>query len=318
MTTQLFCGTPANSPHPMRLAYFGLPLAGCLLSADGHEVALAVLAPVPAVGTRRLVRRLGPDRVVRVDGEGRYFDEVAARLAALAPDLVVSWFWTRRLPAEWIARGRLGGVGVHPSLLPRHRGPNPYFWTIDAGDPVTGVTVHRLTEEYDRGEVLATRTVAVGGRDAWQLARALDRPSLAALRETVRRLADGEVTGEPQLEAGATWAPEPTGDALRIDWNWSSARALRRIRALAPVPGLALEIRGVRCFVLTAAPSGEVPPALLPGEAGVARGGSRRVLLRTGDGAIAVTAAVIADDTDADAGIRVDGEELARRIFGPG
>lgn len=302
----------------MRLAYFGLPLAGCLLAEDGHEVVLAVLAPVAAVGSRRLERRLGPDRVVRVDGEDRYVAQVAARLAALAPDLVVSWFWTRRLPADWIAQGRLGGVGVHPSLLPRHRGPNPYFWTIDAGDPVTGVTVHRLTADYDRGEVLATRTLRVGERDAWQLARALDRPSLAALRETVRGLADGDVAGTPQPEAEATWAPEPTGDALRVDWTWPSARALRRIRALGPVPGLALEIRGVRCFVLAAAPSDEAPAALLPGEAGVARVGPPRVLLRTGDGAIAVTAALIADDTDADEGVRVDGEELARRIFGAG
>ena len=301
----------------MRLAYFGLPLAGCLLAEDGHDVALAVLSPVPAVGARRLVRRLGPDRVVRVDGEGRYAAEVATRLAAAAPDLVVSWFWTRKLPADWIARGRLGGVGVHPSLLPRHRGPNPYFWTIDVGDTVTGVTVHRLTAEYDRGDVLATRTLAVGERDAWQLARALDRPSLAALRATVRRLAEGDVAGTPQVEAEATWAPEPTGEALRVDFRWPSERVLRRVRALGPTPGLALEIREVRCFVLAATRSEEVPSALVPGEAGVAREGPPRVLLRTGDGAIAVTAAVVVEDTDAEEGVRVDGEELARRIFGP-
>ncbi len=302
----------------MRLAYFGLPLAGCLLAEDGHDIALAVLSPVPAVGARRLTRRLGPDRVVRVDREGRYATEVATRLAAAAPDLIVSWFWTRKLPLDWIARGRLGGVGVHPSLLPRHRGPNPYFWAIDAGDAVTGVTVHRLTAEYDRGEVLATRTLEVGERDAWQLARALDGPSLAALRATVRRLAVGDVVGTPQAEAEATWAPEPTGAALRVDFRWPTERVLRRVRALSPTPGLALEIRDVRCFVLAATRSEEVPPALLPGEAGVARAGPRRVLLRTGDGAIAVTAAVIVEDVDDEKVVRVDGEELARRIFGPG
>ena len=55
----------------------------------------------------------------------------------------------------------LGAIGVHPSLLPRHRGPDPYFWAIESGDLETGVTAHRLEEEYDTGAILAQRRLAI-------------------------------------------------------------------------------------------------------------------------------------------------------------
>jgi len=268
----------------VRLAYFGLPLGACLLHGDGHGIAMAVLPPVAAPGRRRLERLVGPV-IAGPDLEER----VPVELARTAPDLLVSWYWTRRLPEAWLAGARLGGIGVHPSLLPRHRGPNPFFWTIDSGDPECGVSVHRLTPEYDTGAVLAQIALPVGERNAWQLARALDRPSLRALREVVRRMSEGETILErPQDEALATWAPEPDGDALRVEWSWPTARVLRRIRALSPVPGLAIEICGLRLFVTRAADAASAPAYLEPGEARAVGGD---VIIRTGDGAIVVTEA---------------------------
>ncbi len=193
---------------------------------------------------------------------------VKAALDAHAPELLVSWFWTRRLPETWLLRAP--GIGVHPSLLPRHRGPNPYFWTIDSGDELAGVSVHRLTAEYDEGDVLERRSVEVGERNSWQLARALDRPSLAALRQVVSPIAAGHApAGEPQDPQAASWAPEPAGSQLAVDWSWPTARVLRRIRALAPVPGLAIEVRRTPIFVTHAAPATSFPAALAPGEAAI-------------------------------------------------
>src|SRR3954452_23698330 len=171
----------------LRIAYFGLPLAAWLLARDGHDVRFAVLAPVDAPGRRRLTRTIGAERVLAAKVLGsRLKARVEAAFAHEAPDLIVSWFWTRKLPSAWLERARYGGIGAHPSLLPRHRGPNPYFAAIDAGDRETGVTVHTLTAEYDEGDILLSRALPVGDLDAWRLARALDRPSLALLRQAVR------------------------------------------------------------------------------------------------------------------------------------
>jgi len=295
----------------IRIVYFGLPLGALLLAEDGTPPSIVVLSPAEAPGRRRLARRLD---VPILDARGSSAEALSASIdAALslaAPDLVVSWYFTRRIEERWLRRARLGGVGAHPSLLPRHRGPNPFFAAIDSGDRVTGVTVHRLTAAYDEGDVLAVEELPIGDRDAWQLARALDRPSLRLLRRVVRDIAHGaEPSGTPQDDAKATWAPEPTGEALRADFRWSTERVLRRIRALSPVPGLALSIRGVDLFVTRAEAVADFPVALHAGEAFV----GERVVIRTVDGAIAVTRAVVTDDATGDTEL-LRGDQLASRL----
>lgn len=300
----------------MKIAYFGLPLGALLLARDGHELATIVLSPIDAPGRRRLGQHadLQASELLDAQGAGAELDgRIDAALDGAPIDLLVSWFWTRKLPARWLTRARLGGIGVHPSLLPRHRGPNPYFWAIDAGDETTGVTLHRLTEEYDDGLLLATRSLPVGDRDAWQLARALDRPSLGLLRESVARLARGERLAEAkQDEARATWAPEPSGAELRVDFGWATERVLRRIRALSPTPGVALEVNGVPLFVTRAVRTESFVRALLPGEAHV----SDALVLRTSDGAVKVTRAFF-PEAEHDARTASDVAALMKRPPGP-
>jgi methionyl-tRNA formyltransferase len=315
-----------------RIAFFGLPLAACLLARDGHELCLAVLSPVAGPGRRRLGRLLPPEvpLVDLLESADSDFalptptpEDLTALLERAKPDLLVSWFWTRRLTAEQLAVPRLGGIGAHPSLLPRHRGPNPFFAAIDAGDRETGVTVHRLTPEYDEGNLLDCEVIEVGESDAWRLARRLDRPSLRVLRRTVARMAAGERLAEtPQDAREASWAPEPTGELLRADWRWPSERVLRRVRALSPVPGLALQVSGLDFFAIAAEVTDDYPRALLPGECALASGS---VVVRTGDGAVRILRAQLASagadlgsDSDEaeteEAAEVVDGAELARRV----
>lgn len=318
-------------PHlvrrPLRIAFFGLPLAGWLLHRDGHPLVLAVLPPIEGPGRRRLRRAMGDagariDLLPGADGPGPF--DLDAALVQARPDLIVSWFWTRRFTGAQLRVPRLGAIGAHPSLLPRHRGPNPYFAAIDAGDRETGVTIHRLTEKYDEGAILAVETLPVGLSNSWQLARRLDRPSLRQLRRTVTRIAAGERLPEiPQDESLATWAPEPSGDLLRVDFAWPTERILRRVRALAPVPGLALEFSGVRFFVLAAerAPGpleALLPGALLPGE-GALVGSPPELLIRTGDGALRVLSVLLSQGASTSEcgeleGETVTGQVLARRV----
>jgi methionyl-tRNA formyltransferase len=282
----------------LKVGYFGLPLGAHLLLTDGHELDPCVLSPIEAPGRRRVRTRLPAAQLLdaRDVEAGPFKVEIEHALNQAQPELIVSWFWTRLLPGAWLAAARFGGIGVHPSLLPRHRGPNPYFWTIDVGDREAGVTLHALAPEYDTGAILLQRSILVRERNSWQLARALDRPSLELLREGVRGFADGRRFPETmQLEGGATWAPEPTGRELLADWTWPTARVLRRIRALAPVPGLALEIRGLRLFITRARAATQFIAALEPGEAAVLEG-AETLVIRTADGAIAVERAVLSSD----------------------
>jgi methionyl-tRNA formyltransferase len=264
----------------VRVAFFGLPLAGVLLARDGHEIAYAGICRA-ALGLRRLKRLAGPSRVHFLPDTG------AARTAALVaearPELIVSWFWTKKLPAQIL--GIAPAVGIHPSLLPRHRGPDPYFWTIDAGDATTGVTAHRLDEDYDTGPILGQSSLSIApGWNSWQLARALDRPSLQLLRATVRAFAEGKPPeGKAQDEALATSAPEPDDDELAIRWSWTADRIERRVRAAAPWPGAWTEIGEHVVTLVRVRQTGDFPRALEPGEAAVRAGVA---VVRAGAGAL--------------------------------
>lgn len=269
----------------LRIVFFGLPLAALLLAKDGHSIELCAVCRKDALGLRRARRTFGKDRVlVRPKAND---PELLARIRSLAPDLIVSWFWTTRLPMNIVRTARFGAFGVHPSLLPRHRGPDPTTWAILSGDDVTGVTVHRIAAEYDTGAILDQETLAIDPAwTAWDLAKALDRPSLRALRRTAMRFARGESVPEKrQDESLATEAPFLEEDASEIRWAWPTERILRLIRALAPAPGAFTEINGSLVHILAAERVTRFPAALEPGEGYADEG---RAVVRTSDGAIAL------------------------------
>jgi methionyl-tRNA formyltransferase len=281
----------------VRIAFFGLPLAALLLRHDGHDVVYAGICRRGALGTRRLRRRIGPERVhVLPDTQD---PALPGRLRALGPDLLVSWFWVKNLPPVIRAVAPLGTVGVHPSLLPRHRGPDPYFWTLASGDAVAGVTAHRLDDAYDTGAMLGQREISVQPTwNSWTLAKALDRPSLALLRQTCAAFAKGTPPREtPQDERQATLAPSPSDEELEIDWDQPTEQVLARIRAAAPWPG-AYTFLGDEAVVITRAePASKVLAALSPGEGAVTQShGHTRAVVRTQDGAVALLEGRIDDD----------------------
>lgn len=261
-----------TGPVPrLRIVFCGLPMGALALAHDGHDIVLAAIGRSDASGLRRLTRVLGRERVLVKPDLAAH----AKRIEALAPDLVVSWFWTKRIPTAVVRAAKVDAFNVHPSLLPRHRGADPIFWTIDSGDAITGATAHRLEDRYDTGTIYAQRTIAVDPAwNAWTLALRLDRVTLALLRETVAGFARGETPeARPQDEALATHAPTPSDDDLVVQWkNDDAERIARRIRAAAPWPGMLTEV-GDRALLITRAEVTEdVPRALQPAEAALVHG----------------------------------------------
>lgn len=280
----------------MRVAFVGLPLAALLLAKDGHTIVWAGLCRPGALGTRRLKRLLGSDKVTVVPDLAKS----VAVIRASNPDLLVSWFWTKRIPQSVRSIAPLGAIGVHPSLLPRHRGPDPTFWAIDAGDPETGVTAHVLDDTYDTGAILGERRLAIDPSwNAWTLAKKLDRPSLALLRDTVRAYASGKPPApRVQDESLATEAPAPDDALLEIRWRDPADAIARRVRAASPWPGAFTEIGGAVITLTRVRATSDVPRALDPGEACVRDDGV--AVVRAGDGGVELHGAR-RDDDESDA-----------------
>ena len=125
-------------------------------------------------------------------------------------DLIVAAHTHARVSDQALARSRLGGIGYHPSLLPRHRGIAAVEWTILEGDPIAGGSVYHLSEGWDAGAIAAQDWcfVAKGetARELWE--RALAPMGLELLTRVVRHAAEHDkLTARPQDERFATKAP---------------------------------------------------------------------------------------------------------------
>ena len=125
-------------------------------------------------------------------------------------DLIVAAHTHARVSDEALARSRLGGVGYHPSLLPRHRGIAAVEWTILSGDPIAGGSVYHLSQGWDAGAIAAQDWCFVAkdetARELWE--RALAPMGLELLARVVRYAAEhGKLPARPQDERFATKAP---------------------------------------------------------------------------------------------------------------
>ncbi len=135
---------------------------------------------------------------------------VPGEAIAAGTDLIVAAHTHARVSNEALARSRLGGVGYHPSLLPRHRGIAAVEWTILEGDPIAGGSVYHLADGWDAGAIAAQDWCFVGrgenARDLWE--RALAPMGLALLSKVVEHARDhGELPAHTQDPRFATRAP---------------------------------------------------------------------------------------------------------------
>jgi len=161
---------------------------------------------------------------------------VAEQLRAVRPDLVCVAIFPRLIPAEIIALAPLGAINVHPSLLPRHRGPLPLFWTYHADDRTTGVTVHHLNDKFDAGDIILQEGFALPrAYPAVKLDGDVAHRGASLLGAAVSALAAGRAVRTAQDERAATYAPRirPGTPMVRFE-EWDVERIWHFLAALSP------------------------------------------------------------------------------------
>jgi methionyl-tRNA formyltransferase len=161
-----------------------------------------------------------------------------ARLADLAPDVVVVAAYGLLLPRSVLDLAPGGALNVHASLLPRWRGAAPAAWAILAGDAETGVTIMRLDEGLDTGPMLARRTTPIAADDTTgALSGRLAELGADLLAATLPRWLAGELPPLPQDDRLATRAPRLVKADGQLDWRAPAEALARRVRAMDPWPG---------------------------------------------------------------------------------
>ncbi len=287
----------------MRVVYMGTPEFSVLplerLIEGGYQVAAVYTQPDRPAGRRPApaappVKVAAAARGVPVRQPASLRD-AAAEIAALRPDVLVVAAFGQILRRAVLEAAPLGGVNIHPSLLPSYRGMSPVPAAILAGDRFTGVSIMQMDRGMDTGPVLARGRIPIADRDTTgSLTGKLSVVAAMLLLEVLPRLARGETVAQPQDDTAASYAGKIVAGAGEIDWRRPAEEIWRRVRAFEPWPGSYTTWREKRLKIVAARPyrpaSGEAgAPAGEIGQVVALPGKPPRLVVVTGDGALELT-----------------------------
>jgi methionyl-tRNA formyltransferase len=166
-------------------------------------------------------------------------------LEELKSDLLIVCDYGQILSSEALSKARLGGINLHGSLLPRHRGAAPVQWSILAGNSMAGVSVIHMTPKLDAGPVLEQRSIPIGpNQNAEELEMRLSQLGVEPTMVAIDRLAaqndpdSGGLVGVPQAKELTTKAPRLKKTDGQLDLRYPILWIDRQIRGLQPWPGV--------------------------------------------------------------------------------
>lgn len=211
--------------------------------------------------------------------------DAMGELSELNPEIIVVVAYGRLLPAEVLDIPRFGCLNLHPSLLPRHRGPSPIPGAILNGDDTTGVTLMRLDEGMDSGPIIAQRARSIGAEDdAENLTTELFKEGADLLDATLPAWVSGDVDACPQDHELATFTSKMERADGLADWGRPAEFLWRQQRAYKPWPGLHTSWQGKEIKLIDVSP--------LPGgtaELGaVVRADGDQIAVGTGEGLLEI------------------------------
>lgn len=131
--------------------------------------------------------------------------------------------FSQRIPRKILSLPHLGSINVHPSLLPKNRGPVPLFWTFRNSDDTAGVTIHIMDERMDAGDILAQEAIPLpDGTSYAQLEAQCAHVGGKLLAQTVWKLYEGKTIRIPQDEVHSSYYSFPTEEDIIVrpeEWD---------------------------------------------------------------------------------------------------
>lgn len=188
------------------------------------------------------------------------------RIREMKPDVLFSFYYRNLLGDEILNLAPKGAFNLHGSLLPKYRGRAPLNWVLVNGESETGVTLHRMVNRADAGDIVAQQAVAIGADDA---ALTLHRKLCAAATELLSRALPAILAGttdeRPQDHSQATYVGRRTPEDGRLDWELPAQTLHNLVRAVSdPWPG-AFGYAGANKFIVWKSRVRHYLPAAKPG-----------------------------------------------------
>jgi methionyl-tRNA formyltransferase len=241
---------------------------------SGHEVVLAVTHPASEQSYKALwsdsVEDLAREHNIPVHVTERADNDLIERVKLAEPDVIVVNSWYTWLPRELWELPAHGTLNLHDSLLPKFSGFSPVLWALISGESEFGVTVHRMNEGLDTGDILVQRVIPIGPTaTAPELVEAGMAVIPELLNDALGALEAGTAKWTPQNLADRTYFHKRADRDSLIDWQWPAEDLERFVRALSdPYPSAFSNYRGERIEIVQASISqgryGGTPGRVIP------------------------------------------------------
>ncbi len=235
----------------MNVVFFGTPRFACpflkaLIDDPVIEVVAAFSQPDKPAGRggdllAAPVKLLAQDHLIptQTPKSLRKDPAIVSLLKRYDADMFVVVAYGKILPKDILDIPKMGAINVHPSILPRHRGPSPMQAAIAQGDLQTGVTIMLLDEGMDTGPLLASETIQIDDNETYSsLEKKVHLQGPGLLVETLHRYHAGQVDPIPQNEEKATLTHLLHRDDGHVVWSESLSEIERKSRAWQNWPGL--------------------------------------------------------------------------------
>lgn len=229
---------------------FAVPTCQQLL-ADGHQIPLVVTRPVADPKAKKLPPRPVFDWAKQAgiqifEPPSINTPESVSNVASHSPDLLFVCDYGQILSNACLEAARLGGINLHGSVLPRHRGAAPVQWCLLRGDAFAGVTVIHMTPRMDAGPAIAVaKTEIEEDETAETLEPRLAKLGVEATQQAIQKLSDWDgqtPLGEVQDKSLVTKAPRFAKADGQLDFRLPAAYLVRLVRACQPWPGTYAEL----------------------------------------------------------------------------
>ena len=274
----VFMGTPELAAEVLRaILEAGYRVTGVVTQPDWAKgrKKTPVMCPVKELAVREGLRVFQPQKV--------RLPEAVEEVRSMEPDVIIVAAFGQILPKSLLDIPKCGCINVHASLLPEYRGAAPIQQAILDGKKETGVTIMRMDEGLDTGDMISKRTVSISGEDTGgSLTEKLSKAGAELLVGTLPDILNGEAVCTPQPACpDMPYVRTIKKEQGRIDWNEDADSICRKVRAYSPWPSAFTEIDG-NPFKIWRAHTGQSFGEGKPGE--IAFDAEGHMAVRTGEG----------------------------------
>ncbi len=216
--------------------------------------------------------------------------EARNQISALKPDLLVVFAYGKIFGPKFLSIFPLGGVNVHPSLLPRYRGSSPVLTAIINGDTETGISIQRINLEMDTGAILNQQIIELNGKESTEsLSTFVSTEGADLLNKTLQSIEAGKVIETEQDNSSSSYCTKLVKEDGEINWNESVDKIDRKVRAYTPWPKSYTQFIDKKLMILKSTVF--VKETDLSGDPGTVLGFDKSdgILIQTGEGILAVS-----------------------------